>query len=75
MKVRVKLEDILKHKIYDFVYDFGKDYSEEGAFFMFEEGNYSCDCNRSIIIKECCDLYFPDLKCGQRLKLLSIETV
>jgi len=31
--------------------------------FIWEEGNYSCDCNRSKFIREV-DPDFPDMSCG-----------
>lgn len=43
--------------------DFGFAFPEENARYMFNEGNYSCDCNRSLRIQE---RYadFPELGCG-----------
>ena len=32
-------------------YDFGYEFEEENAIYMFEHGNYSCDCNRSLFIQ------------------------
>lgn len=32
--------------------------------FIWEEGNYSCDCNRSLFIQRCCDESFPSLPCN-----------
>lgn len=52
-------------------YDFGYEYPEESAIFTFTEGNYSCDCNRSLFIREeYGDDAIPDLKCGDEIKLL-----
>lgn len=52
-------------------YDFGYEYPEDSAIFMFEEGNYSCDCNRSLFIR---DKYgedsIPELNCGCKIELL-----
>lgn len=53
-------------------YDFGYEYEKESAEFMFLDGNYSCDCNRSLIIqREYGDDSIPELKCGERIKMLS----
>ena len=30
--------------------DFGEDYPEESARFMFFEGNYACDCNKMLFL-------------------------
>lgn len=38
-----------------------------GLFFWYEEGNGSCDCNRSRI----CGL--PEMKCGEEIKFIKIE--
>ena len=44
----------LKYKdmVYTIHCDFGYEYPEEEAIFMFEDGNYSCDCNRSLFIQD-----------------------
>ena len=60
-----------KKKEFVILYDFGYGYTEECAIFMFEYGNYSCDCNRSLFIRE---EYgkdaIPELDCGDEIKLL-----
>jgi hypothetical protein len=43
------------------------------VFFMYEDGNYSCDCNRSIFIKQYCDQEFEEIACGEEIKLVSLE--
>ena len=63
-----------KDKGYIFKYDWGK-YSIEGADFMFEEGNYSCDCNKSIFIRQYCDKDFPEMECGQKIKLINLKHI
>lgn len=61
-----------KNKIFNIDYDFGFAYSYESALYMFNDGNYSCDCNRSVFISE---KYknFPELDCGEEIKLLNIS--
>lgn len=62
-----------KYKDREFIlhYDFGYEYKEERAVYMFEHGNYSCDCNRSMFIRgEYGDDAMPDLDCGDSIKLL-----
>lgn len=39
-------------KKFPFKYDFGYSYDVDAAEYMFRDGNYSCDCNRSLFIKE-----------------------
>lgn len=64
---------ILKYKNKEFLihYDFGYEYSEEYAIFQFTENNYSCDCNRSLIIQyEYGEEIIPFLNCGNEIELL-----
>ena len=70
MRLGVHLQYL--NKDYKFVYDFGQGYSFEGAEFMFTEGNYSCDCNKSVFIRQFCDKDFPEMKCGEKIKLIKI---
>ena len=61
-----------KDKVYTIHYDFGYEYPEEVAIFMFEEGNYSCDCNMSSFIQ---DEYGEDaieeLDCGEEIEMIN----
>ena len=65
-----------KCKIYDiketWIKNYGWDTKEEGVRYMYEEGNYSCDCNRSLFIQRQCDKNFPEMDCGEKIKLISI---
>ncbi len=45
------------------------------ARYMYEDGNYSCDDNRSLFINVQCDKDFPLLACGETIQLISIKTV
>lgn len=64
----------LKYKdmVYTIHYDFGYEYPEENAIFMFKDGNYSCDCNRSSFIQ---DEYGENainlLDCGEDIRMLN----
>ena len=52
-------------------YDFGYEYSEDDAIYCFTEGNYSCDCNRSLFIQyEYGKDAIPELDCGDEIELL-----
>jgi hypothetical protein len=58
---------------YVFEQDFGFEYKSSSAVWMFKEGNYACDCNRSMFIQEVNPM-FPSLGCGRKIKLLKIRT-
>jgi len=47
----------------------------DGLEFNWTEGNYSCDCNRSLFIKRQCDPDFPKMECGETIELVSLEEV
>ena len=58
--------------VYTIHCDFGYEYPEEQAIFMFEEGNYSCDCNRSLFIQdEYGENAIDELDCGEEIKMLN----
>ena len=62
-----------KYKDKEFVVhtDFGYEFEEETAIFMFEDGNYSCDCNRSLFIqREYGEDAIPSLDCGTEIEML-----
>ena len=64
----------LKYKdmVYTIHCDFGYEYPEEQAIFMFEEGNYSCDCNRSLFIQdEYGENAIQELDCGEEIEMLN----
>lgn len=69
--VKVKHQD----NVYKFSYDFGYEYPEDVARYMFFEGNYSCDCNLSAFIQEECDENFPDLTCGDEIKIIDLDVI
>ena len=64
----------LKYKdmVYTIHCDFGYEYPEEEAIFMFEDGNYSCDCNRSLFIQdEYGENAIQELDCGEEIEMLN----
>lgn len=69
IKNNVKI--IFRYNAIDYVtyYD---DYGDSMEY-MFEDGNYSCDCNRSLFIQRQCDEDFPDMKCGDTIEMVSFE--
>ena len=40
----------------------------DGIDFMFAEGDYSCDCNRSRFIRVYHDKKFPEMDCGEEIQ-------
>lgn len=65
-----------KEKEYPFVFDFGSYIPSAAAEFAFEDGNYACDCNRSLFIRRYCDKDFPELPCGgDEIDLVKFEVI
>lgn len=64
MKFRLTYEG--KEYIVEDPYDYGND---KEVPFMWSGGNFSCDCNKSLFIKDQCDPSFPEFPCGDRIKL------
>lgn len=42
---------------------------------MYTEGNFACDCNKSIFLIYYCDVDMEPLPCGQTIVLISIQKV
>ena len=53
---------------FPYEYDFGYAYEKGSAEYMFLEGNYSCDCNKSIFISEKYQ-EITELECGDDIQL------
>lgn len=51
-------------RVYEYETDFGYGYEGSSAEYMFREGNYSCDCNRSLFIQNEVD---PDFNAGEAM--------
>lgn len=71
MKVNIELK--YKGKTYNFTDDGYEDI--EHAEYMWEEGNYSCDCNKSLFIQRNCDESFnygEEMPCGDKIELVSL---
>lgn len=67
-----------ENKIYAFIDDHSN-YKYEGydikCGYWWEEGNGSCDCNRSLEIIRHCDNSFPEMECGDNIKLLNLTFI
>ncbi len=59
-----------RDKPYAVTTDFGPDATKDGILYMWQEGNYACDCNRSLFIHRQCDKKFPEMECGQEIEML-----
>lgn len=58
-------------KVFTLDYDFGYEYPSDSAIFMFTQGNYSCDCNLSMFIRnKYGEDAIPELDCGCEIELL-----
>lgn len=61
-----------KGKQYPLEYDFGVGYPAESALYMWEEGNYACDCNRALFLHKQYPEFEEDFKCTADIDMLSI---
>lgn len=66
---------LYKGHTYVFESDFGHDYPAESAHYMFKEGNYACDCNRSLFIQRAGNPDFNELGCGHKIELVGFEVL
>lgn len=57
-------------KDYILDYDFGYEFSEEDAVYIFTLGNFGCDCNRSTFLRCKYGDAVPDLGCGSEIELV-----
>ncbi len=64
----------LKYKGKEYNLKDDHEYEDLGnAIWLWEEGNFGCDCNRSQFIKEQCDMDFPLLECGETIDMTSFH--
>ena len=62
-----------KDKTYNIIDEnFPLAYPNHTVWFMYEEGNYSCDCNKSSFIKRQRDPQFPEMECGDEVELVDL---
>lgn len=54
--------------------NFGYGYASEAAEYMFHDGNYSCDCNLSNMMRKY-DSTVPKLECGSQIQIIDFEVV
>lgn len=68
-----KMNLIYKGKKYPYEYDFGFAYPIEAAEYIFEDGNYACDCNRSNFLHKRYPEVPEDLECGEEIEMEDFE--
>ncbi len=69
------MEFIYNGKPYKYDHDFGPTYPMDAAEFIFEEGNYSCDCNRSVLIRSKYGNVIPELDCGNIIEMKDLHVI
>lgn len=72
-KLIAKMVFVYDGKRYPFAYDFGYGFETENAEYMFFDGNYSCDCNKSLFIGRTVE-GFPEMECGDEIKIEDFTT-
>lgn len=60
-------------KEYDYEYDFGYAYPIESAHFMFKDGNFSCDCNKSIFLHDKYGDEVQEKDCGDEIEITEFK--
>lgn len=57
-------------------YDFGYAYPIDAAEYMFEEGNYSCDCSHSLFLSQAYpEAEIPEAPCGDTIRMQDFKVV
>lgn len=64
-----------KGKNYEIEKDFGFHYPISSAHFMFNDGNYGCDCNLSGFIIDAYNNEIPELDCGNEIKIIKLDVM
>lgn len=55
-------------RVFGYAYDFGYAYPPDSARYMWHEGNYSCDCNRSSFLADA-GHNVAEMDCGESIEL------
>ena len=74
IKTIAKMVFVFNGKEYPHEEYFGYAYHPDSARSMFEEGSYSCDCNRSLFISR---EYpgFPEMPCGEKIEMKDFQVL
>jgi hypothetical protein len=70
-----KMKLVYEGTAYDYEEDFGCAYPPESAHYMFEDGNYACDCNRSLFLKRKYGELIEELDCGRTIEMKDFEVL
>ena len=63
-----KMDLIYNCRVYPYSYDFGYGYPTGAAYYMFTDGNYGCDCNRSLfLMRKYPNDFKTEFDCGQEI--------
>lgn len=76
-KIEKVFKVVLRHSGKEYVVydDYYLEAPNDISQYMWEEGNYSCDCNKSLFIQRQCDEEFPDMTCGDTIELVSWKQI
>lgn len=74
LKTIAKMVFTINGKEYPYEEDFGYAYPASDAHYMFEDGNYSCDCNRSLFISQKY-IGFPKMPCGNKIEMKDFQVL
>ncbi len=70
-----KMKMAYNGKTYEHETDFGCAYPEDSAHFMFYDGNYACDCNRSLFLKRQYGDEIEEMDCGHEIEVIDFEVI
>lgn len=65
VQMTMRLDD---GRAFEYEHDFGYAYSPENAHYMWRDGNYCCDCNRSLFLKDAGHAV-EEMDCGDTITL------
>ncbi len=69
-KVKIVFKDEVG-LLHQYETEFPSDFTDYDIQYMFTEGNYGCDCNRSIFISSV-DSNFPYYECGEKIEMIEL---
>ena len=62
-------------KEYNYEYDFGYAYPVDSAHYMFEDGNFACDCNRSAFLQAEYGDEIQEKDCGDEIEITEFQVL
>ena len=67
-KLNASMTFVYKDAEYEYIYNGDYGVEESTIRYMFDEGNYSCDCNKSLFISRTVE-DFPEMDCGNEIAI------